>query len=330
MTTCNYLHSLQYKKTEHHNDAPKALILKGVYDENGAINSPTLQSIILQISKTHQVFVEHVQDKTQLRSCLQSFKSRGQKLNLLVIAAHGDERRIQFGDLNWSNFFSNSVFYGEEDINIGDFSGIDDGAKIILYSCKTGRMLAQKMASVVRRTVLAPLNEIYETSTCFLEGTLNLLSYDSSGFQHVYEFSATTSKPVSDTDEQSKRKSFAEIASYLTVRAYFRDKNAQYLLGCFHKNGTGGILKSASVAIRWLREAAIQGHEMAQCSLGWLLLKSSTEANSFNEGIEWLRRSAESGNKSACQILIKTGALGSLSMLSIVKVMVICAFLTIR
>lgn len=78
---------------------------------------------------------------------------------------------------------------------------------------------------------------------------------------------------------------------------------AQRDLGALHATGDWTGTRDAVLAAEWYRRAAERGHPDAQYNLGFMiLLGEGMEANP-NEGLRWLRRSADLGNDCAIRLL---------------------------
>lgn len=75
------------------------------------------------------------------------------------------------------------------------------------------------------------------------------------------------------------------------------DAEAQYLLGLQYQAGDG-IEKSPAEAVKWLRQAATQGHVDAQGALG-ALQAASGNADEAAEAVKWLQAAAEQGRTDA-------------------------------
>ena len=84
--------------------------------------------------------------------------------------------------------------------------------------------------------------------------------------------------------------------------------DAQYQLAAMYVAGRG-TAPDKNAATEWGRRAAQQRHVPAQFSLGCLLVESS-DAAAKAEGVQWLKRAAEAGNRQAALFLATALARG--------------------
>ena len=95
--------------------------------------------------------------------------------------------------------------------------------------------------------------------------------------------------------EAYKKGNFAEALRMFKAEAGRGDREAQFALGRIYEEGRAAEA-SPAMAETWYLKAAQQGHAASQYNLAVLLLNSRGRAV---EGIEWMRKSADSGSSRA-------------------------------
>jgi TPR repeat protein len=104
------------------------------------------------------------------------------------------------------------------------------------------------------------------------------------------------------------------LASVLEPRGARRDellkraaelgsRGAQRTLGVYYATGRWTGAKDSTQAVYWYTLAAERNHDDAQYNLGFMLLLGDGAEPSVNEGLRWLRSSAEMGNADAMRLL---------------------------
>lgn len=133
--------------------------------------------------------------------------------------------------------------------------------------------------------------------------------------EQIYQAAADSLK--ADGGEADASKGFE-----LMLRAANQD-HLPALAGVAYLYNVGmGTAKDLPKAIEWFRKAAVRGHAISQFNLGKLLIAEETPlqsgladlATQRNEGLEWLRKSAEQGQvdaKTTYGIILMNGDAGS-------------------
>lgn len=250
-------------------DAPVAVILQAITDNQNALNGPPTQSRILQIAKTHQIALKSINAGHLVGPKIREIaRTTGKSPKLLIINAHGNSNVVAFGKRHWYHrlFFKNRHVYHESDVNAQDFSDLAPDAQIHLRCCKTGKSLAQKIANIANRTVFAPIQDLITEYTWLLEEPNNkfkMHSFDSKGFQHIYEFNPNKKpKAFPDTFDLAKKRSvLATLVNYVKQHVSKGDPECQFTMGTLCDNG---IIDSEKGEAHWYRLAADQGHPEAK------------------------------------------------------------------
>jgi hypothetical protein len=181
--------------------APVAAIL--IADTTTPNSLPDLidQALILQIATTHRVALKVIHDKSLFSQKISEIANQTkQKPKLLMIAAHGGPDRMRFREASILDQFlqlfvqnKDKKDYCISDVQKSDFSHLDQKeGQIILFSCRTGQNLAQKIADVSKLPVLAPKRRV-SIATCLVRShnKFQMFSYGlGDDQQHVYEFAA--------------------------------------------------------------------------------------------------------------------------------------------
>jgi TPR repeat protein len=108
--------------------------------------------------------------------------------------------------------------------------------------------------------------------------------------------------------EQSDKESY----KYMSRAAELGSPEAQYELANMLANGRG-MARDMEAAIIWGRKAAEQGHAPAQLALGRMLV-SSVDSARVEEGMGYIKRAADGGNKEALFLLAGAIASGDYGM----------------
>lgn len=99
------------------------------------------------------------------------------------------------------------------------------------------------------------------------------------------------------TPEGMERDDLLKIAAERGSRGAQRDLGAKYATG----DWTAG--KDPTKAVFWYRLAAEGGHDDAQYNLGFMYILGEGTAPNIDDGLLWLRRSADRGNTAAMRLL---------------------------
>ena len=78
-------------------------------------------------------------------------------------------------------------------------------------------------------------------------------------------------------------------------------------LGAAYQNGRG-VQQSDEGAVHWYRQAADQGHAVAQCSLGFAYKYGQGVEQSDKGAVHWYRQAADQGDADAVQCCLKLEA----------------------
>ncbi len=286
-------------------DTPVAIIFRAqaLYDNNAPID----QALIFQIAKTHRVALQAINDATlfgpKIKEIAQAVQ---QQPDLLIISAHGNSEQIGLGTQN----LSNHPIYGEEHISEHDFVDLDPNARIILLSCGAGSGLAQKIANISHRTVIAATGTLFPLQTILIQNSYlkyTGISLDISGVNHMFEFAPNkqaVSFPLSLPMLQNHPSCHA-VVDYLEDLAEQDDAKAQYMMGIITEHAADAtmLLKPYKTAhngwTRWYYRAATQGHAQAQVALGRCYEKGNGSPQSHEEAVNWYLRAANQGDAQA-------------------------------
>lgn len=296
---------LEKSNSQKGKEAPVAVILQAISDNQNALNSPATQSRILQIAKTHQIALKSINAGHLLGPKIREIaRTTGKNPKLLIINAHGAPNLVELGKRYWYHrlFFKNRHIYYESDIKAQDFSDLARDAQIHLPCCETGKSLAQRIANIANRTVFAPIEDLSTEYTCLLEEPNNkfrMLSYDDRGLQHIYEFNPNKKpKAFPDTfDLAKKRSAFATLVNYVKDHVSKGDRECQFTMGTLCEDR---IIDSEKGSAHWYRLAADEGHQTAQFNLGLCYLNGQGGVDkSEKEAVKWLCLAANQGHLGA-------------------------------
>jgi tetratricopeptide (TPR) repeat protein len=95
---------------------------------------------------------------------------------------------------------------------------------------------------------------------------------------------------------------------YLERAADQRHEDAILLLGELYFGGRHGFAKNTSTATFWNKKAALMGNETGQLRYGLQLARGEGVAKDLDKGIEFIRKSAKSGNQEARKFINKFDA----------------------
>ncbi len=98
-------------------------------------------------------------------------------------------------------------------------------------------------------------------------------------------------------------KSLEKAAKYYQASAEGGDPRAQFTLGSFCQNGTGGLVKSAEKAAKWYKKSALQNNDKAMNNLGVLYYNGDGVKESLERAMFWFKKSKALGNLFAAQNL---------------------------
>jgi TPR repeat protein len=84
----------------------------------------------------------------------------------------------------------------------------------------------------------------------------------------------------------------------------------QFMLGLFYKYGAGGVAKDDAQAVTFLRMAAAQGLDEAQCSLGYMYYDGYDVARDLAEALRLFQLAAAQGHPSALYKVAECHELG--------------------
>ncbi len=282
-------------------EAPVAVVIKASHDANGMFSAAPVQSLLLQIAKTHKVAIKTIDDAKQFGEAIREVYSReGKKPSLLFILAHGYPDRLQFGRQSlWGKFWK-EPFYQKNHIFPEDFQLLSPKAEIVLYSCNAGLGIAQAISNISGKPVHAPMGALWDTKTCLQNWPtqgVRVVSYNEKNQQHMCCFMPGKLPSLLSTGELSSeenRASLCEMANFLRESASRGDANAQWKIGMFSLLGMGTCSKSEKDAAYWLELASNQNVPQAQFELGMLYLsgEGGLEQSDLEAG-KWFSRSAD-------------------------------------
>jgi TPR repeat protein len=95
-----------------------------------------------------------------------------------------------------------------------------------------------------------------------------------------------------EKDEPQARQYAAKALHAVTALANAGDAEAQYLLGTFSRDGTGGKKDNAE-AVRWFRKAADKEHVFAMSSLAWMYQQGRGVQKDDKQAVRWYRQAAD-------------------------------------
>src|SRR5271157_4158942 len=155
----DFLDQFDQKNNEKKTGAPSALILTGESDLNNNLYGSPSQFFILTIAKTHRIGLRIIKRKEDIPKAIDEEKTLNKKsIQALFFYAHGNSSGLQLG---------NEETYSSTDIKPNDFEGLDPNAEIFLFSCQSGKGLAQKIADITNRIVFATPMNLSPVSTSF-------------------------------------------------------------------------------------------------------------------------------------------------------------------
>lgn len=273
---------------------PAVVVLLAAEDPDRAFADYRLLPSIEQLAKTHYVALQVIGNRREkLGETINRIAKElgGRAIKTLVIKAHGERNRIQFGRNN---------FYTEEDVKAEDFSCLDRNASIILESCLVGQGLARKIASVQSRPVFASAKAITDCvyTYCCKEHGYGMIGFDATKNIIVKRYqqegaSITETAPCFVTP--GKIQEIQKILHDQTVKAAEQgDARAQNNLGADYTHGHV-VAQSTEKAVIWFQKAAEQGHVFAQYNLGQCYEKGYGVAHPREEAIHWYRKAADQG-----------------------------------
>ncbi len=275
--------------------------------------SPIDQAFILEIAKTHRIALAELDDASFFGQKITDIAQQvGKKPNLLVVHAHGEEDQIQFGTSTLSK-------YTAKHIHENDFSDLDLDARIILISCGVGVGLAQTMANIAHRTVVAAKGNLTMHNTMLtrnFNSKYSLYSLNQCGSNHVFEFSPNKRETLSKfckiflQDEQP----CLDVVNYIGSLAHQDDAEAQFQVGVIlsKTDSYSSLFEPVWISsqappqydlsktiqdpdLYWLDRAASNGHSLAQCILGLQYTKGSRVKQSDERALDYYHQAAEGG-----------------------------------
>jgi len=300
--TSSFSEELKQHNSEKGPNSQCVVVLLGQYDEFSAMGVG-IQSLILQIAKTHCVAMRMIGDASNFgKSIRDACSSLGRKASMLIVISHGRsdclrlEEDVPWYQLGWMR----RPLYTKENICPEDFSMISLNGKIILLSCMSGKEIAQNISDASRRVVFAPMGFITDVGICLQKGSdkeITLLSYNEKNEQNMEIFtpgrSSSTLSSTADMLSDENKESFVALADYLRKKAEEGNTDAQLKLGGFYLCGKGGCAKSERDAIKWTSLAASHGNARAQYVMGCCYLSGQLGVEkSERQAIEWFQRSA--------------------------------------
>ena len=299
----NFLTKLNESNASKNDLAPVVLTIKASYDINNIFSAAPAQSWLLQIAKTHKVAIKTIEDAREFGQAIRDgYLELGKKVSFLVVMAHGYSDQLQFGnEISWYQFWRKS-FYHKNCIVKEDFSLLTPEAKIFLYSCNSGLGIAQSISHISKKTVYAPIGDLWDTKTCLQNcksQEIKPVSYNEKNEQHVWQFTRYKAPiPICSTEISSieNQESFSQLTDYLKEAASQGDTNAQWKLGMLYLLGIGTCSRSEEQAVYWLNLSASQGVAQAQFEMGTMYLSGiGSVQKSDEEAGKWFSLSADKG-----------------------------------
>jgi uncharacterized protein len=150
--------------------------------------------------------------------------------------------------------------------------------------------------------LLTPLAELGDSEAQFLLGYLYFIGADVSYLESISwliksadQGNAKASYYLAINVDDPNCLGIKDRKKYLEKSALLGYSNAQRDIGCAFATGQKGFKKNERKAQEWYRKAAEQGHPDAQFNLGLMLLNGEGSSKKLQEGIAWLKTSAEKG-----------------------------------
>lgn len=308
----NFFNRLEALNAEKEPTAPVAVVLKGKTLEPWISQEP----LILQMARTHRVALQSIDQGCLIRQKIREVRdSTGIKPKKLVLLSHGAPFYIELGPNTEPQSGTKEHLYSLSDVQEEDFSDLDDDAQILMSGCRTGSLfcfrpaLAERIATVSRRTVFAPSQNLEEPYTCIFElpdQRWAMASYLQLRMQHVFEFSpnaepiSVTSKTLQDSLKTPViQDAFSSYANYIEQYALEGSAQAQGRMAEYCLMELPGYHRED--AIHWFLMAATAANDpKAQYRLGKLYLYGEKGiAQSDENALYWLQLAANQGNHSA-------------------------------
>ena len=266
------LTKIQKSNLQKSSDCKAALFLAGATEYGDEAFSVAAHGYkILHLAKTHYVMLKLLTRGkavgTTIANCKKELKDR--PIDVLILSGHGRPDSIKFGEGD-----SSSHFYSEKDVKGADFALLEGATRIILDSCSTGKGLAQKIASVQTRPVIAPItnNRILDTVFiyCCEEHGVTMKSSSEKSETITRAFQKKGAK-IEEKEAHCKlvdlHEFYKEQFAWHLDKAEKGDLLAQTLVAQAYKEGSG-IEQDDRKAVKWYQELAKSGDANALCNLG--------------------------------------------------------------
>ncbi len=318
---------IERSNASHGPDAPAAVILQAVEDENDAFTSMSHLPQFARLAKTHYVVLKVIGGHESLGPVLNEI---GQQLGTrpimtLIIRAHGFPTTLCLSDDNR---------YTIEDVCAEDFACLHPSASIILEACWAGEELGGKIASVQPRPVFANMRaatDIFLTSCCSTHGYGMVSFYNNEMITRIFQQEGEVVPCIASKIKKIERtifqhnmqtaqqgEAFAQFnvakhywygrgvtQSYQEAIQWYRRaaaqgySNAQFNLALYYQEGIG-VTQSYADAAKWYREAAKQGDKEAQFRIAEYYENGVGVTRSYQKAVKWYQRAAEQGHAEAC------------------------------
>jgi len=235
--------------------APIVLFLIAEHRQSDLIGAPT-RFFISTFAKTHSIAIRIIGTKADILSAIHSLPA--DRVQFIIIHAHGSNFRVKLGKQS---------FYGIDDVKPQDFDDLPTSIQILLFGCRTGNGLAQKIADESGMTVFAPQKKhdlLFTFRTfCPLHNSWELRSYSiKKGKQHMVKFQKNCTPVRCDVKTIDENAYFIEKRECLTRWALGGDPSAQLNLGNWYLKTRN--LQESKI---WYRKAALQQIPQAQHNL---------------------------------------------------------------
>lgn len=218
--------------------SPSALVLMGWRDADNVLINVDSRFLILELAKTHRVYIERVSNSQQIPQKIQQ-SSLIQPLNEIVFLMHGTNDIAFLGRPGSAN-----ANYHFAEIHEEDFRPIPTHTNFILFNCRSGVNFAPTINRVLSKRVVAPLENCNPSQThpyiCRNHGQLELVSYDENQNQHMKIFDAGQ---IKDPCFRGKIPTLGRY-EYIFTEAMKGDGYAFAKLGFFFHNNASSILKT--------------------------------------------------------------------------------------
>jgi hypothetical protein len=116
---------------------------------------PDVSFSLINIAKTHRVVYQNLFSKADMQKNIESSARLG-PVDLLILYFHGCDHSLTLQEEK----------YEVSDVRPEEFASLAPSGTIILYSCRTGNGLAQRIADVSRRMVFAPMENLLPYHSC--------------------------------------------------------------------------------------------------------------------------------------------------------------------